>query len=295
MSVYRKIHIRVWGDKRFRALSDDSKLLFFYLLTGPHTTSLPGLFEGGQMGLAEKLGWEIDKFKSAFTVLEEKKMVEVDWEAQIIFIPNQIKYNPPHNPNIVKGWAKVYDNIPESPLKSKFYAHVKRFLKPFGESFLQSFLESFANIVSVPVSVPVSVTEAVTVSKEPSPKPKSKKTLMEPVHSDKFELFKLQYPKTHHNESLNTIVQWNMTIKKREGNPDDLIEAAKIYASICQRENRMKKHIKGTQVFLGIKEHWRDILNSGVRPDVSEVTESNVEDLNQWAVDKEAEEANETS
>ena len=44
----------MWGDKSFRELSAPQpcgQALWIYLLTGPHTTPLPGLFMAGEAGL----------------------------------------------------------------------------------------------------------------------------------------------------------------------------------------------------------------------------------------------------
>src|SRR3990172_698570 len=43
LMIYRKIDIRMWGDAKFCALSEKARYLWIYLLTGDHTTSLPGL------------------------------------------------------------------------------------------------------------------------------------------------------------------------------------------------------------------------------------------------------------
>src|SRR2546427_3847788 len=54
MARYRKIDTRMWGDCRFRELSSPSpsaKYLWMFLLTGPHTSNIPGLSRGGEMRL----------------------------------------------------------------------------------------------------------------------------------------------------------------------------------------------------------------------------------------------------
>src|SRR6266446_3179831 len=51
MSRYRKIDTRMWGDVRFRELSSPSpsgKYLWMFLLTGPQTSNIPGLFRAGE-------------------------------------------------------------------------------------------------------------------------------------------------------------------------------------------------------------------------------------------------------
>jgi hypothetical protein len=39
MARYRKVDPRMWGDAKFRALSQDGQRVWFYLLTGPEVTN----------------------------------------------------------------------------------------------------------------------------------------------------------------------------------------------------------------------------------------------------------------
>jgi len=63
---YRNVSVRMWGDERFRRLSNDAKFLWLYLLTGPHTTALPGLFAASKAHIAEELAWEPETFDRHF-------------------------------------------------------------------------------------------------------------------------------------------------------------------------------------------------------------------------------------
>ena len=56
---YRKISSRLWGNSQFRSLSSpppNGQTCYVFLLTGPHTVAIPGLFRAGAAGLAEELG-----------------------------------------------------------------------------------------------------------------------------------------------------------------------------------------------------------------------------------------------
>ena len=44
---YRKIDPRMWDDERFATLTQPTKLVWMLILTGPHTTPLPGLCNVG--------------------------------------------------------------------------------------------------------------------------------------------------------------------------------------------------------------------------------------------------------
>ena len=65
MSRYRKIEVKTWSDEQFRQLSPmppSGQGLWFFLLTGPHTGPIPGLFRAGRAALAEELGWDEEGF-----------------------------------------------------------------------------------------------------------------------------------------------------------------------------------------------------------------------------------------
>jgi hypothetical protein len=145
MARYRKIDTRMWGDVKFRALSSppppSSKYLWIFLLTGLHTTNLPGLFRAGEMALAEELGWQLEGFREGFRELFDQGLVKADWEARVVWIPNAIKYNPPDNPNVVKSWRVAWDEVPECSLKAEAYQGFKAFTEALGEGFAKAFQE----------------------------------------------------------------------------------------------------------------------------------------------------------
>ena len=144
MARYRKIDTRMWGDSKFSALSSppaSGKYLWIFLLTGPHTTNLPGLFRAGEMALAKELGWSLEGFRKGFAELFREGLVKADWSARVVWIPNAIKYNPPENPNVVKGWRDAWDEVPECALKNEAYEGFKGFTEGLGEGFGKAFLE----------------------------------------------------------------------------------------------------------------------------------------------------------
>lgn len=147
MARHRKIDVRMWGDARFLALSrpqPNAQTLWVYLLTGPHTTSIPGLFTAGEAGLAEAMGWPLKGFREAFLEVTKNGMVEADWTARVVWIPKAIFYNPPESPNVVKSWRAYWDEIPECELKVKAYHHLKGFLEGFGKGFGEGYARACA-------------------------------------------------------------------------------------------------------------------------------------------------------
>lgn len=164
MSRFRKVDAGTWGDAQFMALSDDARLLWFRLLTGPEVTSLPGLLLAGRAQLAEAMGWALVRFDRAFAVLAQPKangeppMAKADWAARLVWLPKAHVHNRPANPNVIRGWRDQWRCVPESVLKTEALGVLKRFAESLGEPFAEAFA-----MVSGTVRETVSETVQVTV------------------------------------------------------------------------------------------------------------------------------------
>ena len=147
MARYRKIDTRMWGDTKFRELSSpgtSGKYLWIFLLTGPHTSNIPGLFRAGEMALAEELGLNGEAFREAFGEVSRRGLAEADWKARVVWVPNAIKYNRPESPNVVRSWCHAWDEIPECGLKDEAHKRLKAFMEALGEAFAKAFAEACA-------------------------------------------------------------------------------------------------------------------------------------------------------
>jgi hypothetical protein len=149
--AYRKVDCRVWADAKFARLSDEAKLLWFYLMTCPETTSLPGVIVAGPAGMAEALGWDLKGFGKGFGELFREGLAKASWQpprngsevafgkGRLVWLPNAWKYNRPENPNVVLGWGKHWDVVPECPLKDEIYQVLESFTKGLGKGFAEAF------------------------------------------------------------------------------------------------------------------------------------------------------------
>lgn len=139
---YRKTLTRMWGDEKFRELSrpqPNGQSLWQYLITGPHTTAIPGLFTAGELSLTEGLRWSLVGFRRAWKEVESRGMAEADWSARVVWLPNAIRHNEPESPNVVKGWRQFLDEIPECDLKAKALSNLEGYLEAMGEAFAEAF------------------------------------------------------------------------------------------------------------------------------------------------------------
>lgn len=140
--LYRRVEVRTWGDEKFNRLSripPSGQSLWLFLLTGPHTGSLPGLFRAGRLSMSEDLEWLPERFDESFEELSREGMAKADWKARVVWIPNAIKHNPPANPNVVKSWKQQFDLIPECPLKLEAWETLSKAVRPMGEGFAGAF------------------------------------------------------------------------------------------------------------------------------------------------------------
>ena len=132
--IFRKVDPRVWDDDKFIELSDDAKLLWLLILTGPQTSYVPGLMTTGIGTLAEVLrkgsGEGFERVSKAFQELLEMGLIEHDPKYRVLRVPNAPRYNPPDNPNVLRGWFRIWKSAPESPLK---YAHISSIFESLGD------------------------------------------------------------------------------------------------------------------------------------------------------------------
>ena len=166
MARYRKISPCIWTDAKVRGLSDKGKLTLFLLLTHPNMTSL-GALRANLPGLACELGWKTSVFARAFRELLDCGMARQDADAQLIWFPKFLKHNAPESPNVVRGWAAAFEELPECPLKLDVLAGAWATLAAFGESFREAFREVFGEILPKPcekpsASLPESLSESLS-------------------------------------------------------------------------------------------------------------------------------------
>ncbi|WP_281915963.1 hypothetical protein [Caldimonas thermodepolymerans] len=139
MSRYRKIEVRTWTDAKFRKLTPIPPCgqgLWFFLLTGPFTGPIPGLFRAGRAAMAEELGWSTEAFDEAFREVSEQGMAEADFTARLVWLPKALNYNRPENPNVVKSWRAELDLLPECELKHRALAAIREHLQTLGNAYV---------------------------------------------------------------------------------------------------------------------------------------------------------------
>lgn len=140
--IYRRLTVRMYGDDRFMQLSPvqpSGQSLWIYLLTGPHTGPLPGVFVVGRAALAETLEWSSEAFEKAFQEVIGEGLAEFEPKTRMWFIQNAIRHNVPHNPNVVKSWRTHWLLLPECELRERIFSHFAAALYEVSEAFGNAF------------------------------------------------------------------------------------------------------------------------------------------------------------
>lgn len=128
MSRFRMVDVRVWNDSKFRALSDDGKMLFLLILTHPNLTSL-GAMRAMPATLAWDLRWPEARAEAAFQQVLLAGLIEFDEGAQFLGLPNFLRYNKPRNENAVIGWTNALDLLPECDLRTGLISRADEYLR----------------------------------------------------------------------------------------------------------------------------------------------------------------------
>lgn len=117
MARYKTIDIRIWLDKKFLSLDEGTQLLFIYLLTSQHTTSIGTLSLPAHV-IAAWLQKDIDTVSKRLDILSQNGLIKVSGVG-LVWIRNYLKYNPPANPKVASGYCKFFDEMPECELQSE--------------------------------------------------------------------------------------------------------------------------------------------------------------------------------
>ncbi|WP_430734366.1 hypothetical protein [Halodesulfovibrio aestuarii] len=139
---YRKISVCIWNDAKFMALSNDAKLIVFFMLTHPDLTQL-GALRANVPGLACELGMELEAFTKGFQEVLTQGIVTHDGKL-LIWFPNFLRYNLPESPNVVKSWHYGFRELPESALRTDILVGVKFLVDGLSQGFREAFRKTFA-------------------------------------------------------------------------------------------------------------------------------------------------------
>ena len=118
MRIYGSIQISFWEGSDIQNLSDQSKLLALYLLTGPHSNML-GCFRLPDGYITEDLKWNDSDVQIAFSQLFEIDFLIRDSSSSWLAIHHFLKWNPIQNPRQGIGIQKLFEFVPKKSMVMK--------------------------------------------------------------------------------------------------------------------------------------------------------------------------------
>lgn len=139
---YAKVDRGVWRDPIFMDLfpgEPSPRLLLMRLLTAPEDVGVPGLFIASAGLIAEDLNWHRGQVVEQARHLEDAGMLQVDWDARLVWIPKKIVDHAPSSPADVEAWADAFRELPGCRITWTAGAGVLMYLKLFGEPFARPF------------------------------------------------------------------------------------------------------------------------------------------------------------
>lgn len=112
MRDYGKVFSRIWESADFRAMTEDGRALALYLLTCPHGTSA-GVFRMPDGYACEDLQWTVERVAQGFRNLAANGFATRCEATKWVWIHKYLEWNPPENPNQLKGVRKVVNGVPD--------------------------------------------------------------------------------------------------------------------------------------------------------------------------------------
>ena len=137
-SRYIRVATKFWQDEKVKALSDDSKLLYLYVLTSPHS-NMAGYYVLPKPYVAYDLNWLPERLDKAFDKLLHHGLIKYCKQSDVVLIPNFLKYNPMQNQNQAKGAARRVAELPSNTLRDDFEVVLEQYAKRFMEWFAKGF------------------------------------------------------------------------------------------------------------------------------------------------------------
>jgi hypothetical protein len=186
----------MYFDEKFGRLSGlrpSGQALWVYLLTGPHTGPIPGVFVAGRAGLSEALEWDPEDFEKALVEVTGQGLIEFDAKARLWFISNAIKHNMPPNPNVVKSWRVHWNLLPECDLRARIQVHLRSAMYGVSKNFGMAFDEACGKASAKPLAKSSAKQEAGVKRQEAGPTEVERDGESE----RSFELFWAAWPKHH--------------------------------------------------------------------------------------------------
>lgn len=143
MRDYGQVQCAWWGHPDMIGLSDDARILFLYLLTGPHSNGL-GAYKLPYGYVSSDLGKGIETVSKAFLELTTKGIAYHCESSFYVWIPKYLRWNPVSNAKVAKARVKEFENIPSN---FQYIHEVAKDILEYGKHFEKPFLNRIETLV----------------------------------------------------------------------------------------------------------------------------------------------------
>ncbi len=139
---YIRIASKFWTDEKIIELDTESKLLYLYILTCPHS-NMAGYYRLPKEYIMADLKLLPEGLHKPFTKLLQEGLIKYCEKSFVILIPNYYKYNPIQNKNQAKGAAKKTCELPRNSLVEDYEKAVNAYAASYAELLLKGLPKPF--------------------------------------------------------------------------------------------------------------------------------------------------------
>jgi len=123
VASYHKVSLLFWKDRQIRAWLKSGEhltaMLAVYLLTCDHRNS-EGLYWLPTEYIESDLALKADEVGARMAHLLETGFAEYDEGAEVVFLPNALKYHEPKSKPQIKGALSALERVPDTVLFPRF-------------------------------------------------------------------------------------------------------------------------------------------------------------------------------
>ena len=145
---YVLLATKFWTDEKIINLDTETKLLYLYMLSSPHSNMagyyrLPKAYIKADLHLSDK------GFTKGFNKLLKKGLIKYCDKSSVILVLNYYKYNKIQNENQAKGAANRTSELPQNSLVEEYKKVVKRFADNHKKELLKGLPKGFDKGLSI--------------------------------------------------------------------------------------------------------------------------------------------------
>lgn len=142
MRTYGQVQCSWWGHHENKTLSNEAKILYLYILTGPHSNGL-GCYRLPTGYIESDTGFSEDEIDSAYTALGDRDILYRCKLTDFVAIRNFLRWNTPVNKKVALAREREFMLIPSSFPYIDMVAN--DIIIHGGTHFSQPFLDSIRN------------------------------------------------------------------------------------------------------------------------------------------------------